>query len=190
MKRINLTGNKNGKLTVIGYSHSYIQPSGQKRAIWDAVCDCGNEIKISTSNFRTGKTISCGCYRKEMIKAGANLKEKGISSFNNKYNSYRLRAINHKRKLVFALTKEQFKEIILKPCHYCGVENSSVHKPKPTMNGAFISNGIDRLDSRIGYVLENCVPCCTICNMMKNKLLYDDFINQIKRIHNHVEKGN
>ena len=182
MKRIDLTGHKKGRLTVLGYSHSHIQPSGQKRAMWNVVCECGTEKKISTSGLTSGKTISCGCYKAE----GLNKKEEGVSSFNHKYRGYLARVKTHKKNITFELTKDQFKDIVLKPCHYCGVEHSSRAMAKPTANGAFVSNGIDRIDSSKGYIAENCVPCCTNCNWMKGAMSYDDFLFHIKRIFNHA----
>ena len=32
------------------------------------------------------------------------------------------------------------------------------------------------------YIKENCVSCCSMCNIMKNKFSKDDFINQCKKI--------
>ena len=74
---------------------------------------------------------------------------------------------NAKRKgLIFVFTLNEFSEIINKPCYYCG-ENSG---------------GIDRLDSSIGYLKDNCVPCCAICNYMKNKYTEDEFLDQCMKI--------
>ena len=183
MKRIDLTGHKKGRLTVLGYSHSHIQPSGQKRAMWNVICECGTEKKISTAGLTSGKTISCGCYKAE----GLNKKEEGVSSFNHKYCGYLFRAKRHKKNIEFALTKEEFKEIVKQPCHYCGTENSSRTMAKPTANGAFVSNGIDRIDSSLGYIKGNCLPCCTICNVMKNDLSYQDFLSHIRKIYYAIE---
>ena len=70
MKRIDLTGKQFHRLTVLGYSHSHIQPSGQKRAIWDVVCNCGNKLKVSTANHISNNTKSCGCYIDELRRQG------------------------------------------------------------------------------------------------------------------------
>jgi hypothetical protein len=182
MKRIDLTGHKKGRLTVLSFSHSHVQPSGQKRAVWNVVCECGTTKKMSTANLTSGATISCGCYKSE----GLNKKEHGVSSFNHKYGGYKARARLHKKNIPFDLTKEEFKAIVLQNCHYCGIESSSVVMAKPTANGAFVSNGIDRVDSSKGYVKENCVPCCTRCNWMKNEMPYEDFLLHIKRIFNYA----
>lgn len=187
MKRLDLAGKIFGQLTVIGYSHSHIQPSGQKRAMWDVKCSCGTLKKMSTSNLTSGSNISCGCYFNKIRKNGTFKKEPGEANFNYKYLSYKTRAKNHKKSLDFKLTKEQFREIILNNCHYCGC-TPSMHHTNRSFNGLFISNGIDRLDSNVGYIYENCVSCCKICNIMKNNLSYDNFIKQIARIHSHVKK--
>lgn len=43
--------------------------------------------------------------------------------------------------------------------------------------------GIDRTDNSTGYILENCIPCCDICNYMKNDLSKDKFIYKISKIY-------
>lgn len=52
MKRIDLTGQKFGKLTVIKYV------GGSKHL---CKCDCGNESIVFTSNLKRNHTKSCGC---------------------------------------------------------------------------------------------------------------------------------
>lgn len=185
MKRLSLENKKKGMITIISYDHSHIQPSGQKRAMWNAQCECGKKFLISTSNFTHGKSISCGCYIKKIRKNGTNKKPIGQANFNYKFLSYKNRAKNHSKKLKFDLTKEQFKEIILKNCFYCN-EKPKMHHTKRSYNGEFISNGIDRINPSIGYILNNCVPCCKICNIMKNKYEINFFISHLKRILNYV----
>ena len=72
-----------------------------------------------------------------------------------------------KRKgLIFELTLDEFSKIISEPCYYCG-ENGY---------------GIDRLDNSIGYLKINIVPCCSMCNYMKNNYTKNEFINQCIKI--------
>lgn len=61
-KKLDLTGQKFGRLTVVEY-HS----TKNKRAMWLCRCECGNERIHSTSNLKAGDTLSCGCYRTENI---------------------------------------------------------------------------------------------------------------------------
>jgi hypothetical protein len=58
------------------------------------------------------------------------------------------------RNLVFDLTNEQFDSLIRQPCYLCGFLDAKL-------------NGIDRVDSDEGYIIENCRGCCTSCNIMK-----------------------
>lgn len=73
------------------------------------------------------------------------------------------------RNLLFELTKQQFANLTSAPCYYCGSELDYV--------------GIDRIDTNKGYIYNNVVPCCFICNKMKNTLTIDQFIKQIDKIH-------
>mgnify|MGYP007038196624 CR=1 FL=1 len=63
-KRVDISGMKFGKLTVISRANDIIQPSGQIKTAWNCKCDCGNEIIARTTDLKTGKKKSCGCYRK------------------------------------------------------------------------------------------------------------------------------
>jgi hypothetical protein len=62
-------------------------------------------------------------------------------------------------------------------------------KPKYNfLNGDFVYNGIDRIDSSIGYVEGNIVPCCKACNMAKNTMGQDEFMLWVERVYNHSIK--
>lgn len=67
--RKNIIGIKYGKLTVIEYSRTHIQPSGQKKALWLCLCECGNKVEVGTSNLKKKQgTISCGCEKIKRFK--------------------------------------------------------------------------------------------------------------------------
>lgn len=59
-KLIDSTGCRYGRLTILRRD-GYI--SG--RVSWLCLCDCGNEISVTSNSLRTGKTRSCGCLRQE-----------------------------------------------------------------------------------------------------------------------------
>jgi hypothetical protein len=77
------------------------------------------------------------------------------------------------RQLTFELSQEQFDEITAENCYICGKQNTEIHK-----------NGIDRFNNAIGYILENCLPCCTECNFMKGIYSYGVFIDKLQAIYN------
>jgi len=174
-RRKDITGQVFGKLTVIGFSH--VTENGQAK--WDVSCECGGSNKVTYGNLIYGNTLTCGCSRKE----GRNKKAVGVSSFNNRYGSYKQAA--KVRNLIFDLSKDQFKEIVTQPCHYCGSEEFMPFTAQ-NCNGHFYGHGVDRIDSSKGYFIENCLPCCRRCNTMKLDMPYDVFINHMKKILNHL----
>lgn len=78
-----------------------------------------------------------------------------------------IKASANTRKIDFELTDEQAISIMEKKCHYCG-QISKI--------------GIDRIDSDKHYTFDNCLPCCAMCNKMKNTYSKEDFILQCKTI--------
>jgi hypothetical protein len=58
---LDLTGQRYKKLTVK-------QRSIQNPSKWICICDCGNEVEVTTSNLRSGNTKSCGCARIDNIR--------------------------------------------------------------------------------------------------------------------------
>ena len=55
-KKIDLTGQKFGKLTVLRLAENI-----GGRTAWVCQCDCGQEITVRTNALRSGNTKSCGC---------------------------------------------------------------------------------------------------------------------------------
>ena len=85
-----------------------------------------------------------------------------------------------RRNLNFDLTLEQFDAITQKPCVYCGSYNET-YKDKPF-------SGVDRIDSNKGYVEENIVPCCDICNKMKGTLTTEQWLQHMQSILQYFRK--
>lgn len=68
MPRIcDLTGQRFGSLTVIKKT----KEKEDGYFVWLCICDCGNEIKVSTKRLKRGNVISCGCIKKEPGRRGA-----------------------------------------------------------------------------------------------------------------------
>ena len=61
-KIIDLTGQKFGRLTVLKFSHI----KGH-HYYWDCLCICGKQCTVDEWRLTSGKTKSCGCYRKNML---------------------------------------------------------------------------------------------------------------------------
>jgi hypothetical protein len=99
-----------------------------------------------------------------------------INNINLQYGVYS-RSASDKR-LDFEISQEEFNKIVKEPCYYCDI----------IQERGF--NGIDRLDSNIGYVVDNCVSCCKVCNYMKGSLPVNVFLKRIEHILTYNNKIN
>ena len=61
MKKLDLTNQTFGSLTVIKEAAPHISPNGRKRTQWECICKCGNTTIVKTEYLRNGHTVSCGC---------------------------------------------------------------------------------------------------------------------------------
>lgn len=67
MRKIDLTGMKFGRLTVIEQvGHRLI--GKRKRPFWLCKCECGKEKEIASESMVAGMIRSCGCLAKELIR--------------------------------------------------------------------------------------------------------------------------
>lgn len=130
-----------------------------------AACKQTKSVNEFWKNFSTkdGLTNRCKSCEKERHDIYA-------QTLNGRFRIYRDR-----KEKDFALTIEQFDQLTKQSCEYCGGFNKEN------------INGIDRVDSNVGYVLSNCVSCCFICNWMKLNLCKDAFLNHIFRINDFVK---
>lgn len=165
-KIIDETGNRYGRLTVLGRAEKKYQ-RGSTSVYWWCQCECGNKKAIKGTELRYGHHTSCGC-----SKTTLRTLPKGIAAFNALVSTMRYSA--KKRGYQWQLTKEQVRYLTKQPCHYCGAKPAQVFSRK-THNGAYIYNGLDRIDNAEGYILSNVVPCCGICNHAKSAMTVEEF---------------
>lgn len=59
MKMIDLTGQRFGRLVVLGLAEKHDFQTREK--VWECQCDCGNRILVRGYSLRHGVTKSCGC---------------------------------------------------------------------------------------------------------------------------------
>jgi len=85
-----------------------------------------------------------------------------IKQYTQQYRKDRIRRERTHNGWDWALTREEHRAFTDSPCFYCrGPLN-------PT------GTALDRIDSAVGYLLHNVVPCCRRCNRMKSDLLTSD----------------
>lgn len=158
-------------------------------------CLCTNKTKKEYTSYdlinnRCAK--SCGCLEAlSKSKLGikySDLSKKYPQEMNGKYvlSLNVIGNIKHsakRRSLDFKLINDLniFEKYCLGSCFYCGF--------KP--NWPETHNGIDRVDNEKGYIEENCVSCCTQCNVAKNDLNINDFKFRINKLYlNYILKYN
>ena len=145
--------------------HYYRDQYGRKKCV-----KCGQWKEI-TEFYTNGKIKKKGYTQVRQNRCKSCIKEEGKQwaidrQTNIKYKYMVYKSAAKKAGRVLALPIEDFEILVKSNCHYCGAEPVTL-------------NGIDRLDNKKGYFLDNCVPCCPVCNWMKSDLSLNEFSEKI-----------
>jgi hypothetical protein len=122
--------------------------------------------KLGLKEYRKQQAQRMVDYRKNNPGYVKKLNEKQRNDPHCKFLNYKKRAKS--LNILFDLTEEETYKFFNDECFYCGI-NEKI-------------SGIDRTDNNDGYVLDNCVSCCTTCNMMKTCLDINTFIKRCENI--------
>lgn len=154
--------------------------------MWVVVCSCGSDRRsaVSGSELRLGNSTSCGCSRgRRRVKYPYGwLANKVLITYKEEA---------RKRGLPWSITDNYFYHLINSNCVYCGRCPSNRVKSEIYLRSRkdglpdFLYSGIDRVDNHAGYEKSNTVPCCRICNAMKQKLSLTSFISHILSVYQH-----
>lgn len=114
---------------------------------------------------RCGIEKSIDSFKDVRRKSGSKTKYSYCKSCEKQYavdNAHRIlnnayREMDRKKGLEFNITDEFTKDMIFKPCVYCGGFSDSGY------------NGLDRVNNDIGHTVENCVTACKECNNARNR---------------------
>lgn len=155
------------------YKKEYYQKNKEKYSAISKIRYAENKEKILAQRKRKYDSLSQEerdkrrKYIKDWQEANPDTMRAYTQTDHNKYiHGYRQPAA--KRGYAFSLTFEDFLPLFHGKCNYCGKLDA---------------RGIDRVDNSVGYVKENCVSCCEICNKMKWKFTQQDFLKQVKQIY-------
>jgi hypothetical protein len=150
MKRMDLTGQKFGRLTALSLVGT--KSTGAKATIWKCRCDCGKETIVSAGSLRNGATKSCGCFRAELNKR----RSKGIKHGFARTRVYRIyagikqRCYNPKCRIYWKYGGNGIKmadEWLSNPVVF--ITWALAHGYNDTLS-------IDRIDPSKGYTPDNC----------------------------------
>ena len=169
----NLIGRKFGKLTITNGPLNIIDEKEwkKKQRKWLCKCDCGNEVIRVTNQLNKGSATSCGCLSKERI---VKLNTQNCRPFEWIYNNLKRCAKHSSHEL--SLSFEDFLKLTeINQCCYCGdTIEWKARNSKNNPNGCYY---IDRKDNSKGYTKENCVVCCSLCNLTKHsRFTYEEMM--------------
>lgn len=174
-------GDRHGKLVVVSRegTDKWGKPLFKQR------CDCGT-VKVGAWK----SAVSCGCERAAYLKRINTLKRSRYGEANAKRLFYGYRKGARDRKHVFEITFDLFLRLTKQDCFYCGAPPSFEARYNSESFGGYVYNGIDRVESTIGYVEGNVVACCRWCNYAKHTRLQPDFYRwAVKLAENLKKKG-
>ena len=179
MRRLDIIGKRYGKLIVKEFSHI-----GDGNSYWKCLCDCGKFHVTSANRLRRGSVKSCGCLKFSKYELG----ESGLKIL---YSTYKSNAKKNNRQ--FNLTLEEFRNITLKECFYCGakpgcISHNSTGSDRARDYTSYRYNGIDRIVPTKDYGLDNIVPCCKWCNYAKGNKSVEEFKGHILNIYYYMNK--
>ena len=124
-----------------------------------SVATCDTEIKVRLGDSHSG-----------MCNSHSHQKRPFESIYNGLFNDW--------RRLNVSLTYDEFIEFTKIPtCHYCDAKIDWI--PYSIDKGAYKSRAydLDRIDISIGYTKDNCVVCCTDCNILRgDRFTYEEFL--------------
>lgn len=171
-------GDMFGRLTIISYTD---RPG--KKGEYKCECECGKITYTRTDSLNRGKSKSCGCLMRESVSERTKLPD-NLGFIKELYRNYKSASI--RRGYDFNLDLSKFKELIESSCYYCKeVGSMSTYGYHKGLNYKY--NGVDRVNNEKGYVDDNVVACCKICNNSKSTLTNEDFKNWIIKIYKNLE---
>lgn len=167
-------GDRFGKLVV----RDIILNSKRNRLV---ECDCGVIFAGYSYNLANGTTTRCSaCAIKDRVGKPnlANRIDPLQRTINDQWNVFRKHARKHGDDFI---SKEYWFALTQLSCVYCKSQPSNVRKAVAHATD-FWYNGIDRIDSSIGYVVGNVQTACWTCNRMKGNMSHEDFLTHIRKI--------
>lgn len=186
----NRVGDRYGRLLVIKHAGK----DHRNKHLWLCKCDCGNEKVVVSDNLSSGKSNSCGCLKVEFL-ANSAFQFRGIENREDAVLKVQYSHLKRRHKKIDSKNKiidfKVFKNLSKSNCKYCGLEYSKEIEDRLSerSDGKKLSdniikiNGIDRVDSNIGYTKDNSVPCCKYCNFAKHTMSEDNFYKWVRMVY-------
>jgi len=153
-KKVDLVGQKFGRLKVVREAEPHIYPSGQTARRWLCICSCdGKEVTVQHSSLISGAATSCGCYHRERA-AEANTTH-GMARHGKQHHVYRIWAAMLER--CGNPNNKSYKDYGGRGITVCKEwHNSAIFINWALASGWKKGLSIDRIDNNSNYEPDNC----------------------------------
>lgn len=94
-----------------------------------------------------------------------------------RFSQARANAICRKRPHDWSLSYEEFNKLVSQLCYYCGGSLPEV------------GCGLDRIDNKKGYHLDNVLPACYTCNRIRSDEFSVDEMLELGRVIGKIKRG-
>ena len=129
------------------------------------------QIDKDQEEYLKHKAESAKKWRHENPEKMREINQRKINSIDEQYGVCKTTA--RSKGLAFELPFELYHTLVTSPCYYCGIIQEKGF------------NGIDRPDSTKGYIPDNALSCCQMCNFMKGNNSPNTFIHHAEHILTH-----
>lgn len=152
MKKVDLTGVRFGKLTVVCDSGR----DKHGRVMWECLCDCGDQIKAQSGNLRNGNTTSCGCNKNKPSKRRLDLTGLRVG---------RLEVVKHSH----VKSSISYWECLCDCGNECVVTTSRLSRSKTKSCGCLQAENRFAVNKPLGpakwaRTVKSIQPCCAKCD--------------------------
>lgn len=143
-KIIDLTGEQFGFLFVKG-------KSGKNKyglTVWECLCECGNTTHVTTSELNSGRTSSCGCYKKRICEERKTKHGMHKSPTYSSWRAMKCRCLNENNRCYNIYGGKKI--------NICERWLNSFENFYADMGKKPEGKSLDRIDNSKGYSPENC----------------------------------
>lgn len=157
-----MVGRRSGLLVI----EKFFKIDKWQKRMWVCRCDCGQTTIVYDSHFKMGDRISCGCLNNGPWKGYGEIPKKYFSS---------LKKGAESRNFIFDVSMEYLWELYILQNGKCALSGVDIifSRLKEKVLG---TASLDRIDSRIGYIIGNVQWVHKYCNKMKQNIHQKDFI--------------
>lgn len=162
----NLMGKVFGRLTVVGYTEKRVRGN----IVWQCACECGRMKLVEGAKLTVGAVKSCGCLQRDVHWKGYN--DLSLSYFNSLRNRAKYKNIP------FNITIEEVWDLFIQQKEKCALSGL------PISFGVNNTASLDRINSSLGYTIDNIQWVYKNINVMKQNFEQNAFIMMCKLVAN------